>query len=118
MRQIASGLVPYISAEDFENSKVVVLFNLKAKALRGFLSHGMVMCANAEDKSSVELLQPPPDTPVSNAAAAATAAAAAAAAAAAGVVVGAAATGARGEAVASCCTAAAAAALLLSLGFF
>ncbi|CDI79446.1 multisynthetase complex auxiliary component p43, putative, partial [Eimeria acervulina] len=64
VRQIASGLVPYISAEDFESSKVVVLFNLKAKALRGFLSHGMVMCANAEDKSSVELLQPPPDTPL------------------------------------------------------
>ncbi|KAL8432146.1 hypothetical protein ACSSS7_004758 [Eimeria intestinalis] len=64
VRQIASGLVPYLPQEKFEGQKVVVLFNLKAKALRGFDSHGMVMCASSEDKSATELLQPPPDTPL------------------------------------------------------
>lgn len=64
VRQITSGLVPFLPQEKFEGQKVVVLFNLKEKALRGFNSHGMVMCANAEDKSTVELLQPPADTPV------------------------------------------------------
>lgn len=64
VRQIASGLVPFLPQEKFEGQKVVVLFNLKEKALRGFNSHGMVMCANAEDKSNVELLQPPTDTPL------------------------------------------------------
>ncbi|KAL8455247.1 hypothetical protein Emag_000917 [Eimeria magna] len=63
VRQIASGLVPYLPQEKFEGQKVVVLFNLKAKALRGFESHGMVMCASSEDKSATELLQPPADTP-------------------------------------------------------
>ncbi|CDJ32897.1 multisynthetase complex auxiliary component p43, putative [Eimeria mitis] len=64
VRQIASGLVPFLQQQEFEQQKVVVLFNLKPKALRGFNSHGMVMCANAEDKSAVQLLQPPPDTPL------------------------------------------------------
>ncbi|XP_026191749.1 aminoacyl tRNA synthase complex-interacting multifunctional protein 1 [Cyclospora cayetanensis] len=64
VRQIASGLAPFIPQEKFEGQKVVVLFNLKAKALRGFSSHGMVMCANNEDKSAVELLQPPEDAPL------------------------------------------------------
>ncbi|KAL8270189.1 hypothetical protein Esti_005864 [Eimeria stiedai] len=64
VRQIASGLVPYLPQEEFEGQKVVVLFNLKAKALRGFESHGMVMCASSEDRSATELLQPPADTPL------------------------------------------------------
>ncbi|KAL8454077.1 hypothetical protein Emed_000530 [Eimeria media] len=64
VRQIASGLVPYLPQEKFEGQKVVVLFNLKAKALRGFESHGMVMCASSEDKAQTELLQPPADTPL------------------------------------------------------
>ncbi|KAL8434546.1 hypothetical protein Efla_000062 [Eimeria flavescens] len=64
VRQIASGLVPYLPKEEFEGKKVIVLFNLKAKPLRGFESHGMVMCASSEDKSSTELLLPPADTPL------------------------------------------------------
>lgn len=64
VRQIASGLVPFLPQEKFEGQKVVVLFNLKEKGLRGFNSHGMVMCANSEDKSAVELLQPPTNTPL------------------------------------------------------
>jgi aminoacyl tRNA synthase complex-interacting multifunctional protein 1 len=46
-RQIASGLREHYKAEDMEGRKVLVLANLKARALRGFESHGMVLCAAA-----------------------------------------------------------------------
>ena len=42
-----------------ENQLVVVLTNLKAKNLAGFPSHGMVLCAETPNKSSVELITPP-----------------------------------------------------------
>lgn len=55
-RQIASGLREHYSAEDMLNRMVVVLANLKPRALRGFESHGMVLCASSDAK--VELLEP------------------------------------------------------------
>ncbi|CDJ41651.1 multisynthetase complex auxiliary component p43, putative [Eimeria tenella] len=64
VRQIASGLVQHLQQQQFEQQKVIVLFNLKQKALRGFNSHGMVLCANSADKTAVQLLQPHPDTPL------------------------------------------------------
>ncbi|CDI73780.1 multisynthetase complex auxiliary component p43, putative [Eimeria praecox] len=64
VRRIASGLVNYLEQTEFEGKKVVVLFNLKQKALRGFDSHGMVLCANTPDKLNVQLLEPHPDTPL------------------------------------------------------
>ena len=42
-----------------ENALVVVLTNLKSKNLAGFPSHGMVLCAETPNKSSVELITPP-----------------------------------------------------------
>ncbi len=42
-----------------ENAMVVVLCNLKAKKLAGYESHGMVLCGETEDKSIVELINPP-----------------------------------------------------------
>lgn len=38
---------------------VVVLCNLKAKKLAGYESHGMVICAETQDRLSAELLVPP-----------------------------------------------------------
>ena len=58
-RQIASGLQEFVPLEKMQNAMVVVLANLKAKKLAGFPSHGMVLCAETQDKSSVELLVPP-----------------------------------------------------------
>eukprot|EP00742_Colponemidia_sp_Colp-10_P002385 GILJ01002542.1.p1 GENE.GILJ01002542.1~~GILJ01002542.1.p1 ORF type:complete len:411 (-),score=90.59 GILJ01002542.1:101-1333(-) len=58
-RQIASGLVPYIPLEKMQNRRCIVLCNLKEKALVGFPSHGMVLCASNADKSVTELLEPP-----------------------------------------------------------
>jgi aminoacyl tRNA synthase complex-interacting multifunctional protein 1 len=58
-RCIASGLQKFVPIEKMENAMVIVLANLKAKKLAGYESHGMVMCAETPDKSSVELLVPP-----------------------------------------------------------
>lgn len=38
---------------------VVVLCNLKPRSLADFMSNGMVMCGETENKSKVELLRPP-----------------------------------------------------------
>ena len=46
-RQVASGLRPYMSAEDMEGRLVLVLCNLKARKMLGFPSHGMVLCASS-----------------------------------------------------------------------
>ena len=59
VRTIASGLQSYIPIEKMENAMVCVAANLKARKLAGFLSHGMVLCAETPDKSAVELLTPP-----------------------------------------------------------
>jgi len=58
-RQIASGLRPYMSAEDLEGRMVLVLCNLKERKLAGFPSHGMVLCASNEDHSVVKLVSVP-----------------------------------------------------------
>jgi len=58
-RQIASGLRPYMDAEDLEGRMVLVLCNLKARKLAGFPSHGMVLCASNEDHSVVKLVSVP-----------------------------------------------------------
>ncbi|KDO23191.1 hypothetical protein SPRG_09999 [Saprolegnia parasitica CBS 223.65] len=44
-RQIASGLVKHYSLEQMEGRMCLVMCNLKPRALVGFKSHGMVLCA-------------------------------------------------------------------------
>ena len=63
-RQIASGLRPYLKAEDLEGRKVLVLCNLKARNLVGFPSHGMVLCASNADHTVVRLVHPPIDAKI------------------------------------------------------
>jgi aminoacyl tRNA synthase complex-interacting multifunctional protein 1 len=58
-RKIASGLRPYMSAEDMEGRMVLVLCNLKERKLAGFPSHGMVLCASNEDHTDVKLVSVP-----------------------------------------------------------
>ena len=60
-RQIASGLRPYLNAEDMEGRLVLVLCNLKARKMLGFPSHGMVLCASNKDHTEVKLVNPPID---------------------------------------------------------
>lgn len=52
-RVIVSGLVEYCSSESLLNRSVVVLCNLKPRALKGITSNGMLLCASNEDKSKV-----------------------------------------------------------------
>ena len=63
-RQIASGLRPYMNAEDLEGRMVLVLCNLKSRKLAGFPSHGMVLCASNEDHSVVKLVSVPVEAKV------------------------------------------------------
>lgn len=59
-RKIASGIQKFVPLEKMETAEVLVLANLKPRALRGFESHGMLLCASNADHSAVELMQPPP----------------------------------------------------------
>lgn len=63
-RLIASGLKPYMGAEDMEGRKVLVLCNLKARKMLGFASHGMVLCASNEDHTDVKFVNPPIDSKI------------------------------------------------------
>lgn len=63
-RQIASGLRPYLNAEDMEGRLVLVLCNLKARKMLGFSSHGMVLCASNKDHTEVKLVNPPIDAKI------------------------------------------------------
>jgi aminoacyl tRNA synthase complex-interacting multifunctional protein 1 len=58
IRSIASGLRPFYKAEDLLNRYVLVLCNLKSRALVGFASHGMVLCASNADHTAVEIVVP------------------------------------------------------------
>ena len=49
-RTIVSGLVGAYTAEELTGRSVLVVANMKEKALVGTKSHGMVLCAAAEDK--------------------------------------------------------------------
>uniref|UniRef100_A0A0G4FLN6 tRNA-binding domain-containing protein n=1 Tax=Chromera velia CCMP2878 TaxID=1169474 RepID=A0A0G4FLN6_9ALVE len=61
-RTIVSGLRKFCTLEELQNREVVVLCNLKPRAMRGVVSAGMLLCASDEGKSKVEPLAPPPGT--------------------------------------------------------
>lgn len=63
-RLIASGLRPFLNAEDMLGRKVLVLCNLKERKMLGFNSHGMVLCASNPDHTEVHLVSPPVDAVV------------------------------------------------------
>ncbi|KAK2649882.1 hypothetical protein Ddye_017371 [Dipteronia dyeriana] len=58
-RIICSGLVNYIPIHLLQDTKVVVLANLKPRNMRGVKSNGMLLAASDASHQSVELLQPP-----------------------------------------------------------
>ena len=60
-RQIASGLRAHYSASSMEGQRVVVLANLKERAMVGFKSQGMVLCSCNDDHSVIKLVNPPPE---------------------------------------------------------
>ena len=62
-RTIVSGLVGFCKEEDLLNRDVVVLCNLKPRALKGITSAGMLLCSSNDDHSQVEPLAPPAGVP-------------------------------------------------------
>jgi aminoacyl tRNA synthase complex-interacting multifunctional protein 1 len=58
IRTIASGLQKKVPIESLRDSLVVVLCNLKPRALCGWNSHGMLLCAT-DDKDNTEPIRPP-----------------------------------------------------------
>lgn len=63
-RTIVSGLVKYCTKEQLADRRVLVLCNLKPRAMRGVLSQGMLLCASNEDHTDVDPLLPPVDAPL------------------------------------------------------
>jgi len=57
--QVVSGLAKYIPLEEMAGRLVVVVKNMKSTKLRKVQSEGMVIAANNEDFTVVELVTPP-----------------------------------------------------------
>lgn len=55
-RTIVAGLAEYISKETLAEEDVVVLCNLKPRAVGGILSSGMLLCSSNVDKTQVRVL--------------------------------------------------------------
>jgi methionyl-tRNA synthetase len=62
-REIVAGIKLYYSKEDLIGKKIAVVANLEPRKLRGITSHGMLLAASKEDKSSVVLLTLDKDIP-------------------------------------------------------
>lgn len=59
IRKIASGLRGRVDINDLKDSLVVVICNLEPRNLKGWTSHGMILCASSEGDGKVEPLRPP-----------------------------------------------------------
>ncbi|MEN6617635.1 MAG: methionine--tRNA ligase subunit beta [Syntrophorhabdus sp.] len=55
-RTIAAGIKQYYAKEELVGKKIAVVANLEPRKLRGIVSHGMLLAASNEDKSSVVLV--------------------------------------------------------------
>ncbi len=62
-RQIVAGIKTYYTKEELVGKKIVVVANLEPRTLRGLTSHGMLLAASTEDKTSVVLLTADKDIP-------------------------------------------------------
>lgn len=63
-RVIVSGLVKFVPLEEMCDRDVIVLCNLKPRAMRGVTSQGMLLCASNKDHTRVDPLAPPSGVPV------------------------------------------------------
>mgnify|MGYP001766360892 FL=1 len=53
---IVAGIKTHYTKEELVGKKIAIVANLEPRKLRGITSHGMLLAASAEDKSSVVLL--------------------------------------------------------------
>lgn len=57
-RLIVAGIKQHYSKEELVGKRIAVVANLEPRKLRGIMSHGMLLAASNDDKSSVVLLTP------------------------------------------------------------
>ncbi len=62
-RQIVAGIKAHYGKEELVGKKIIIVANLEPRTLRGIASHGMLLAASSEDKSTVVLLTPDRDIP-------------------------------------------------------
>ncbi len=62
-RTIAAGIKQYYSKEELIGKKIAVVANLEPRKLRGIMSHGMLLAASSDDRSSIVLLTLDKDIP-------------------------------------------------------
>jgi len=62
-RTIAAGIKQYYSKEELIGKKIAVVANLESRKLRGIMSHGMLLAASSDDRSSIVLLTLDKDIP-------------------------------------------------------
>jgi methionine--tRNA ligase beta chain len=62
-RELVAGIKLFYGPESLIGRKIVVLANLEPRAIRGIVSHGMLLAAGSEDKSSVVILTVEKDIP-------------------------------------------------------
>ena len=62
-RRIVAGIKQYYTKEELIGKKIVIIANLEPRTIRGVTSHGMLLAASTEDKSSVVLVAPDKDVP-------------------------------------------------------
>jgi len=55
-RELVAGIKLFYEKDSLVGKKIVVLANLEPRAIRGITSHGMLLAASNEDKSSVVIL--------------------------------------------------------------
>jgi methionine--tRNA ligase beta chain len=55
-RELVAGLKLFYGPDLLIGKKIVVLTNLEPRVIRGISSHGMLLAASTEDKSSVVIL--------------------------------------------------------------
>ncbi|MDR2017333.1 MAG: methionine--tRNA ligase subunit beta [Syntrophobacterales bacterium] len=55
-RTIVAGIKQFYTKDELTGKKIVMVTNLEPRKIRGILSHGMLLAASTEDKSSVVLL--------------------------------------------------------------
>lgn len=63
VRELVAGIKLYYEKDPLIGRKIVVLTNLEPRTIRGITSHGMLLAASNEDKSSLAVLALEKDLP-------------------------------------------------------
>ena len=62
-RQIVAGIKGHYTKEELIGRKIVVLANLEPRTIRGLASHGMLLAASDQGKTSIVLITTDRDIP-------------------------------------------------------